>query len=347
MLLRHPLLRLVPVLVVGCLLGLGLVPAAGAATVPTAVRPAAATTHDTARGTTDLHGDAVAPRSSARRSSVAWRTTRLSYFEATPAKWHWSLSTAVAKWNASGSRVQLVRTTDRRLAKVTVSYGSIGQAAGMATVGRTAGAYVKLSNVYAAADEHDAHNRVEVMGVFAHELGHVLGFEHTTATCSLMSPVLDISGCGVVEPDEAGYYRCRTIDAAQVTRLVRLYGGRARLAPDAWCLIDPVPSSLSGVVVSADTADPVTIRWASPTYAPDGSRVLIRTWSADACLAAPTDAQVSYSPPAPRAWSDTAPVVRADAAATSYAARCYEVQLVNRYDVGRAGVARLLARPAA
>ena len=36
---------------------------------------------------------------------------RLYYYETLPAKWDWSLSTAVAKWNGSGARIWLVRMT--------------------------------------------------------------------------------------------------------------------------------------------------------------------------------------------------------------------------------------------
>ena len=40
-----------------------------------------------------------------------WKQNRLYYYETIPAKWDWSLTKAVAKWNASGGRIKLVRTT--------------------------------------------------------------------------------------------------------------------------------------------------------------------------------------------------------------------------------------------
>ena len=85
------------------------------------------------------------------------------------------------------------------------------------------------------------------MAIFTHELGHVLGYRHTTAPCSLMRAVLDISACHLPSTSPAGYYKCRTIDAALVRRFVRTYGGRAHFPSSAWCLIDPLPSALTGV----------------------------------------------------------------------------------------------------
>ena len=115
-----------------------------------------------------------------------------------PAKWNWSLSTAIAKWNGSGGGIKFVRAIRPANAQLTISYGKIGNAAGQATVGRTRHAFVRLSSRYSSADSLDAHNRVEVMMIFAHELGHVLGFQHSTTSCSLMGPVLDVEGCNMI-----------------------------------------------------------------------------------------------------------------------------------------------------
>ena len=39
-----------------------------------------------------------------------WQVHTLYFSETLPAKWDWSLSTAVAKWNASGGGIRFVRT---------------------------------------------------------------------------------------------------------------------------------------------------------------------------------------------------------------------------------------------
>ena len=117
------------------------------------------------------------------------------------------------------------------------------------------------------------HNRIEVMAVLAHELGHVLGFQHTAGRCSTMSAMLDVDGCGVVTPASVGYYKCKTIDSALLARFVRLYGGRAKSPTTTQCLIDPMPSALPQVAFDSGTDAPVTIRWAQATTVPSGSLV--------------------------------------------------------------------------
>ena len=300
-----------------------------------AAAPAAATP---APAHLELHGDTVAPAANARTGSHTWRGSRISYYETVPAKWDWSLSMAVAKWNSTGATVRFVRTPYRSRADLTIGYGDTRGSAGLATVGRTAHAWVHLSTAYAAADGNDAHNRVEVLGIFAHELGHVLGFGHTSASCSLMSPVLDVSGCGVVTDATPGYYRCRTLDDALVARFVRIYGGRTRYIATTWCLIDPLPSALS-VAFHGEQSGSVRVSWARPTYLPAGSRVQIQHWVGDTCQAPPVWSATDYSDPTAAAWSDARPEDAYD--------NCFEARLVNRYGVGRASVGARLARTAA
>ena len=53
------------------------------------------------------------------------------------------------------------------------------------------------------------------LATLAHELGHVLGFEHTGGQCSLMFPVYDFGACPPLPDDAPGYYYCRWIDKPQ------------------------------------------------------------------------------------------------------------------------------------
>src|SRR3954471_9497300 len=129
----------------------------------------------------------------------------------------------------------------------------------------------------------DARNRVTIMNVLAHELGHVLGFEHTSTRCSLMAPVIDVDACNVVPATRPGYYKCRTLDTTLVQRFVRLYGGAARYPSATWCLIDPLPSALSGVTFTGGTTSPVTVRWTRPTSVLAGSTMLVKRWEGSTC----------------------------------------------------------------
>ena len=230
-----------------------------------------------------------------------------------------------------------MRTPYRSRANLTIGYGDTRGSAGLATVGRTTRAWVHLNRVYDTADALDAHNRVEVLGIFAHELGHVLGFNHTSAACSLMSPVLDVNGCGVVTPATPGYYRCRTLDSSLVGRFVRIYGGRARYIASTWCLIDPLPSALS-VSFHGDEDSPVTVSWGRPTYLPAGSSVEISHWSDVTCGAPPVWTAIDHIEPTAGSWRDLAAEDAFD--------NCFSARLVNRYGAGRSSVGATLLRPA-
>ena len=280
--------------------------------------------------------DAPATRSSARSSVRKWTQSRLYYYETIPSKWDWSLSKAVSKWNATGGRVKLVRTTSRSKARVKISYGNTNGAAGLATVGSIAGAYVHLSPTYAAYDSADPWSRIAVMGIFTHELGHVFGYGHTTTTCSLMRAVLDISACHLPPTSPPGYYKCRTIDAPLVRRFVKGYGGTAHLPNATWCLIDPLPSALTGVSFTGGIDSPVRVRWATPTTVPAGSRVEIRAWPGDECTETPPWAETALVSPTALEWQD-------DQALTNDTS-CFRARLVNRFGASRAAVDTVLPR---
>ena len=299
---------------------------------------AAATVPATAAQGLDLGDDVVRPHWSRASAKVRkWQGTSLRYYETLPAKWDWSLRTAVAKWNAAGGRIRLVRVAVATKAQVRITYGNIGGAAGLATIGATRNAFVRLSNRFVSADGTTAHNRVTVMNVLAHELGHVLGFRHTTTRCTLMAPVLNLDACGVLPTAQPGYYTCATLDRALVQRFVRLYGGRATYPASATCLIDPLPPVLSGVSFTGGTTAPVTIRWKPPVSVPAGAGMVVRRWQSSLC---------SANVPS---WADTfRPGVKAglwqDGLATQDESACFTLRLVNRYGAGRAPLSQVLER---
>ena len=101
--------------------------------------------------------DAPATRSSARSSVRKWTQSRLYYYETIPSKWDWSLSKAVSKWNASGGRIKLVRTTSRSKAKVKISYGNTGvRLRAWPPSARPPGRSSGSARAYASVDSADA-----------------------------------------------------------------------------------------------------------------------------------------------------------------------------------------------
>lgn len=316
----------------------GAVLLSGAAGFAADAAPATSGATQSTPGTADLVtvDGAPATRSSGRSSVRKWTQSRLYYYETIPSKWDWSLSKAVSKWNASGGRVKLVRTTSRTKAKVKISYGNTNGAAGLATVGSTPGAYVHLSPTYKTYDSADPWSRIAVLGIFTHELGHVFGYGHTTTTCSLMRAVLDVSACHLPPTSPPGYYKCRTIDAPLVRRFVREYGGIAHLPSATWCLIDPLPSALTGVSFGGGVDSPVTVNWATPTTVPTGSMVEIRTWPGNECTDTPSWAETALVAPTALAW-------QGEAARTNDMS-CFRARLVNRFGASRGAVDSLRAR---
>jgi hypothetical protein len=198
----------------------------------------------------------------------------------------------------------------------------------MATVGATRHAFVRLSSQFSSWDGVNSRNRVTVMAVLAHELGHVFGFQHTAPHCSLMAPMLDVDGCGYLATSP-GYYKCRTIDTTLARRFVRMYGGRVRYPAASSCLIDPLPPVLGGVSATGGLSveSPVVLHWTPPRSAPAGSRIHVYRWEAATCGAVPGWADYFSRPLSPGSWQDTAPGQVEDA--------CFVVRIVNRYGAGR------------
>lgn len=278
----------------------------------------------------------VARRPGSAARIRTWPGRTIPYYETIPQKWDWSLDRAIEHWNTSGSRIRFVEVPKRR-AQLVIRYGNTNGADGIATLGRQARNYVHLATRYKRSNEFDPETRVWVGRLFAHELGHVLGFDHTSGRCSLMTPVYDFGLCPPLPTGNPGYYHCRWIDKKLLVRFTRTYGGRPR-RPAALCLIEPLPGALREVAFRGgnDHASPVRVTWAPPTRVLPGTRVLVTVWRGSACGSLPArwERRVAVGPSA-GGWTDPA---------YGQGQWCYHLQIENRYGATRPGVSAGLPR---
>ncbi len=297
--------------------------------------------------TGDLGDDAVvhrlAPGRVAAPRNPTWPRGRITYYETIPAKWQWGLDRAIEAWNGAGAKVRFVKAASPRSAQVRISYGDTYGADGLggsySRGNRIFKGFVHLSPVYKSVDESDDEQRVWVGLLLTHELGHVLGFQHTSQTCSLMYPVYYFGECGPLSEGKPGYYQCRWIDPPLLRDLIRRYGGKAHRPPTD-CPIYPLPAQLEDVQFSGGGADagsgsPVQITWAAPARTAAGTKVRISVWPASSCGREPDSARVDLVGPSATRWTD-------DRAGKGPA--CYQVQVVNRSGAARPAYHRVLER---
>jgi hypothetical protein len=143
-----------------------------------------------------------------------------------------TVTTAAARWNASGADVRLERVDSARDADVVIKVDDRalrarcgGDCLGFTTsIGRPSRGQTDVL----LAGELRGNPRPLSVWVAAHELGHVLGLEHRDGrTCSLMSPHAFDTRCApslAAEPPTLAQLACVPAPA-DVEAAARLYGG--------------------------------------------------------------------------------------------------------------------------
>jgi hypothetical protein len=211
---------------------------------------------------------------------------RITYYEATGAKYRSTIALAAAAWNTSGVRVRFIRVSSRSSADVLIkSSSSLPTGSGYATVGYAPNAFIELNM--------GTFDKWTFAGVVAHEMGHILGLEHVQRICALMTPVV-YENCKPEWPPNAWQWRCRVLQKDDLAGAASRYGGRTKLRPNMWCDKAPTLPAVSSMTVTQENSSPLRISKVTAKLPARRAKRVAVLRRAGTCPKSPTDVNAEY-----------------------------------------------------
>lgn len=212
---------------------------------------------------------------------------RITYYEGTPASYHWSIAQAAAAWNTSGVRVRFVRVSSRSSAQVVITRSpTLSSGAGYASVGYTPHAFIALN--LGSADKWT------LAGTAAHEMGHVLGLEHTRPTTCAVMTSSTYQSCKPEWPPNLWQWRCRVLLPDDLAGAAHRYGGTPKLRPSMFCDKAPTLPAVKSMAVSQLSASPLRISQVTVTLPARRAKNVAVLRRSGSCPTGPNDPNAHY-----------------------------------------------------